>query len=609
MSLATRLVLWLISAVFSVLMGVEALARYASYHNHTYDLAMYARQAWGLAHGDSWDPIIGVHFLGTHVAVVLFPLGLLGRAFGVVPVLLITQALAFGLATLPLAHIGARRFGDAGAMTAAAAWLLYPNVTQVASYEFHPGSLGVLPLALVLNAFDRATQHPQSLRAGPALTFTFGCLALLCCRADFAILTALLGLAASWRAAPRLRTAGVLVLLSSLAYLIVQFAYLRSHYWAAKTSLDIHFAPWGGSPFGIVRALFTEPRTVFEHLTAAKRLWYVPSVVLPLALLPLLAPRFLLFTLPFVAINLISVFPTTVELYSHYLTPAVPPLIAAALEGLARLARSVPWRHLPAYGQAALIAFGLLGNWQSGGLPWSRPFATSDFRVSEVSRQAARIVQAIPADASVQAPDALLPHLIARPRLYRAPPPDQISDFVVLDISHRVRFAQREDLLRTIEEPLVRSWLTRSDYGLVAAEPNYLLFQRGVDSRTGVAARYLTGEASARTGVVLTRCLSVVSAWLDPQGLELELAVHAPCPADLALRLGVDMKPERVDLLFDGLLSPAVLRDERVLSWHALRAPERAAMERDGLRLGALRSNGAPPEAGDAISQAVPLIH
>jgi uncharacterized membrane protein len=609
MSLATRLVLWLISAVFSVLMGVEALARYATYHNHTYDLALYARQAWGLAHGDFWDPIIGVHFLGTHVAVVLFPLGLLGRAFGVVPVLLITQALAFGLATLPLAHIGARRFGDAGAMTAAAAWLLYPNVSQVASYEFHPGSLGVLPLALVLNAFDRATRHPRSLSIGPALTFSFGCLALMCCRSDFAILGVLLGGAAMWRAAPRLRIAGALVLLASLTYLIVQFAYLRPHYWAAHTSLDIHFAPWGGSPFGIVRALFTDPRAVFEHLTAAKRLWYVPSVVLPLAFLPLLAPRFLLFTLPFAAINLISVFPTTVELYSHYLTPAVPPLIAAALEGLSRLSRYVPWRLLPAYGQGALIAFALLGNWQSGGLPWSRPFVAGDFRVSEVSKQAARIVGAIPADASVQAPDALLPHLIARPRLQRAPPPDQNSDYVVLDISHRVRYAQREDLLRTIEEPRVRSWLSRSDYGLIAAEPNFLLFQRGVDPRSGIASRYLTGEPSIRTGVVLTRCLSVVSAWLDPQGLELDLAVHAPCPSDLALRLGVGMKPERVDLLFDGLLSPAVLRDERVFSWHALRPAERAAVEREGLRLGAVRSNGAPPEPGDSISQAVPLIH
>lgn len=601
MSFATRLVLWLLSAAFAALMGVQSLARYATFHNRTYDLALYARQAWGLAHGDLWDPIVGAHFLGTHVAVVLWPLGLLGKSFGVVHVLLIAQAVGFGLATLPLAQIGARRFGDVGALSAATAWLLYPNISQVASYEFHPGSLGVWPLALALDAFDRRW------RVG----FVLCCAALLACRADFALLTLVFGALAMWRerAQPEPRWPGSTVTAISIAYLGLQFLYLRPHYWAAQTSLDLHFAPWGGSPFGVVRALVHEPRLVIDHFSAPKRLAYLPSILLPLAFLPLCAPQFLLLTLPFIAINLISVFPTTVEIYSHYLTPAVPALIAAALEGLAWLSKRVQWRPLPTLGHASMVILALVSNWQSGGLPWSRAFDAAAFRVDAVSRQAAHVLQAIPSDATVQAPDALLPHLIARSRLWRAPPPDRDADVVVLDVSHRLRYAQREDLLRTIEEPLVRSWLVRSDYSLVHAEPNFLLFERGPGPRHGLGARYLTGELSERRGIVLTRCLSVLSAWLDPQGLELELSVHAPCPADLALRIGSELKPERVDLLFDGLLSPAVLRDENVYSWHALLPDERRRVSEQGLRLGALRSNGAPPELGDAVSQPVPLVH
>jgi hypothetical protein len=305
----------------------------------------------------------------------------------------------------------------------------------------------------------------------------------------------------------------------------------------------------------------------------------------------------------------VSVFPTTVEMYSHYLTPAVPALIVSALEGLAWLSARVHWRPLPAFGHASLLLFALVANWQSGGLPWSRTFDAQAFRMDASSRQAARVVQAIPEDASVQAPDALLPHVIARPRLWRAPPPDREADLVVLDVSHRLRYAQSEGLLRTIEEPLVRSWLMRSDYSLVHAEPNFLLFERGRGPREGLGERYLTGELSERKGIVLTRCLSVLSAWLDPQGLELEFSVHAPCPADLALRIGSELKPERVDLLFDGLLSPAVLRDENVYSWHALMPDERKRVSEQGLRLGAVRASGAPPELGDAVSQVVPLVH
>jgi len=619
MSVATRLVLILLSAAFSTLMGVQSLSRYASYHNRTFDLALYARQAWGLAHGDYWDPIVGAHFLGTHVAVVLYPLGLLGKSVGVVPVLLVAQALAFGLATLPLAQVGYRRFGDAGALCAGAVWLAYPNLSQVASYEFHPGSLAVLPLALALDALDRRR----------TTAFALCCFAILLCRADFALLVAMLAGTALWLSragAPPVpatwrRTAWLIGMLAA-AYLVLQFAVLRPRYWAAQTSLDLHFVRWGGSPLGFFVALFRQPQLVLDHLLEPRRLSYLPRVLWPLCLLPVLSVRWLLPALPFMAINLISTFPTTLELYSHYLTPAVPTFIVAALDGLAALrarlgeaplaqlgSRMRVWLSDKApWGMAVLIACGLLANVQSGGLPWSQGFERAAFAPDAQSAQAARVVAAIPASASVQAPDPLLPHLIARPHLYRVPPPERDADYVVLDVSHRIRYAQREDLLRTIEEPGLRYWLSRRDYGLAHAEPTYLLFQRGHDPRKGPAARYLTAQMSEDRGTPLCRCLSVLSAWLDPHGLELELSASAPCPADLALKIVIPRRPERVDLLFDGLLSPAQLRDEHVFSWHALSAEERAALRESGLALGAVRSNGAPPEPFDPVARPIDVI-
>src|SRR5262245_33890178 len=154
-SFGARFALRVSCAALALLWSIEGLSRYRTFHNRTFDLALYARQAWGLAHGDYWDPIVDCHFLGTHVALVLWPLGWLGRVFGVVPVLIVAQALALSLAALPLAQIGARRFGDRGALAAGAAWLLYPNLGHVASYEFHPGSLAMLPLAYALDALDR----------------------------------------------------------------------------------------------------------------------------------------------------------------------------------------------------------------------------------------------------------------------------------------------------------------------------------------------------------------------------------------------------------------------------------------------------------------------
>lgn len=603
MSLATRLVVLLLSAAFSSLLASQSLARFDTFHNRTYDLALYARQAWGLAHGSYWDPVVDVHFLGTHISLILAPLGFLGRYLGVVPVLLVTQALAIGLAALPLAQLGARRFGDLGALCAATAWFAYPNISQVASYEFHPGTVAVLPLACALDAMSGRR----------ALGFLGSCLAVLLCRADLALATTLLALAACSLSAgqPGFRRAAVGVLLGSLAYLALQYTVIRPNFWAARTSLDLHFARWGGSPVGMVRALFSNPELVFEHFRVAKRLMYLPMILCPLGFLPLFAPRYALGALPFVAINLISIFPTTVELYSHYLTPAVPMLIAAALEGLVVVCARIRLRGLDHYGLAALLVLSVLADVYRGNYPWSAGFDQAAFTRDAFSAQGERIVAKIPREASVQAPDALLPHLIARERVYRAPPPERDCELVVLDASHRGRYAGREDLLRTVEEPQMRSWLARRDYGLVHAEPDYLVFERGRDAREAVAARYLSGLPAAvfGYGTPLTRCLTVVSAWLDPQGLELELSVHGPCPADLALRFDMANGASRVDLLFDGLLSPAQLRDERVFSWHTLTAAERHAITAHGLSLGAVGANGAPPEYGDPVQQPIAVIH
>jgi uncharacterized membrane protein len=525
---------------------------------------------------------------------------MIGKVFGVVPVLLVAQVLAFGLTTLPLAQLAARRFGDAGALCAGAVWLAYPNISHVASYEFHPGSLGVLPLAVALNAID--TSH--------ALGLGLSCLAILLCRADFALLVLMLAIVAllTPRRSRALRRMALFAGAFAIAYLALQFAWLRPTFSSARNSYDLHFGRWGGSPFGIVRAAWNDPPLVAAHFAEPAR-WRYPLLLLwPLGFLPLCSPLLLLPALPFIAINLISTFPTSIEMYSHYLTPAVPTLVAAAFQGLAHVHRWLSTPPMASVALSGLLGLGAMANWQMSALPWAKTFPHAAFRVDARTYEATRILEQIPAGASVQAPDPLLPHLSTRSEVYRAPPPEHAVDFVVLDVSHRLRFARREDLLRTTEEPLVRRWLTRRDFGLVHAEPNYLLFARGRDPREGPAARYLAEEPVNRRGITLTRCLGVSSAWVQPQGLLLELVVDAPCPGDLALKLVFDGQPERVDLMFDGLLSPALLRDEHVFSWHALQPSERRSVREHGLSLGVIRADGAPPEPADPRSRPVVVI-
>ena len=602
MSFGTRVALRVSSAVFALLWSLEGLSRFHNFHNRTFDLALYARQAWGLVHGDFYDPLVDVPFLGSHVALVLWPLGMLGQVFGTVPVLIVAQALALALTALPIARIGARRFGDRGAWLGAGVWLLYPNIGHVASYEFHPGSIGILAIAIALDALD----------SDRALAFGVACFAMMLCRADFAMLGALLGIGAMAWTRPRpliWKQTGGFVCLASVGYLAVQFLVLKRLFPAGSSSLDLHFPQWGGSPFGVLSTLIHEPAVVRDHFLQPAKLGYVPKLLLPVALLPLLAPRWLLFAVPFVAINLLSSFPTTSEFYSHYLTPAIPAIVVAALDGLARVTTWFEALRLRQAAVVVLIACLSFASWRNGGLPWSRDFDAAAFVADAYTGEARRTLATIAPLGSVQAPDPLLPHVAERSELYRSTPPDVGARFVVLDVTHRQRYERTEDLLRTLEEPTTRTWLARRDYGLVHVENSLLTLQRGTDPRSGIAQRYLPHEHGQQSGIPLTRCLTLLSAWLDPQGLELELSAQAPCPNDLALRIGAETRPRRVDLLFDGLLSPAQLRDEYAVSWHSLTPLERERILERGLRIGALRSSGDPPELGDPVTFLVPLIH
>ncbi len=581
------LALTLVTALSTALTFALALARYRAVHQRTFDLALYARIAWGLAHGNFWSPVLDTHALGAHITPVWWPLGLLGRLFGTVETLLFVQSLCVALCVWPLARIGERRMGARGRWLAVVAFLLYPNLGHVTTYELHPGTLALLPTCWALDALDRGDLKALWLASASLLLF----------REDLMLSALLLGLA--YAGLHRDRRA--LWLSATSALLFVALFTFSARFGSTQASLDGHYGVWGGSPLGVLKVLFREPARVVDHFVAFERASYLPRVLLPLAFLSLRAPWLLLPALPTLAMCLLSAFPTAQQQYSHYLSPALPALIAAAIAGACASPRFV---------QGVFFATLLGGHFLWGGLPLSRDFDRTAFVADANSAAAERVLAQIPEQRSVQAPDPLLPHLVERPIVKRAPPPEAGTDFVVLNLSHRVRFFEQEDLLRTTEEPLARRWLSRSDHALLVYAPPYALLERGLAARSGPAIQtYFVRGAQPSALRRLTTCLSVAEVRRAAEGVALTLVAHDMCPADLALRIGVDPQPRRVDLLFDGALSPAQLRAGDVLrSTHRADAALLKRMTARGVSIGLIRQNGAPPQPGDPISVRLPLL-
>ncbi|MDH5490421.1 MAG: DUF2079 domain-containing protein, partial [Myxococcales bacterium] len=579
------------------------LSRFHAFHNETFDLAFYTRMAWGMARGEFWEPILNAHVLGLHISPVLIPLGWLGSLFGTAEVLLIAQALCAALAAWPLARFGARRLGGPGALLGAAALLAYPNLTHVTGAEAHPGTLALLPMAWLIDALDR----------GEGRALLLSSLGVLACREDLALVTMLAGLLFAFgprepwahSSLAKRRRWGLALAAGSLAYFALFVLVLQPLHAPESGSFEAHFGKWGDSLPGAVWTWCSRPDLVLAHLLEPTRASYLPTLLLPLALMPLLRARWLLLAAPALAINLLSDFPGTAKLDSHYLTTALVPLCAAGVDGMARAAIALRrWR--PAAGALPLgaVALGLLGGQAlASGAPYSLDYDPEARRFDARSEAAARIVRAVPAGVPIQAPDALLPHLAERPRLHRAPPPDRGTPWLILDISHRARFAHQESLLRTIEEPIVRTWLAREDVVLREAAPPYLLLERGGDPREGVGWAARIGREESRRGRPITGCLEVLGARRSAIGVRLELLARGPCGNDLAIRIDAEPRPSRVDLLFDGLISPAHLRSgDLLISEHAMQGPLTQ------VHVGALRSSGARPDPSDPLSIAIDVL-
>jgi uncharacterized membrane protein len=575
--------------VVAALYATLGLLRWSTFHNRTFDLAFYVRMAWGLARNDFWDPFVDAHVYGLHLSPVLVPLGLLGHVGTglIAPTAIVLQGLALAFAAWPLATLGADR--PFGRWTAIAVWCLYPNLAHVAGYEFHVGSLAVLPLSWM--AWALVTGHSRAL--------VLATVATLLCREDFALVTAMAGVAYLLRHG---RDAGAFaVTAGSVAYALWFFLVLHPAYAPAEGSMQLHFAHLGDGFLDIVTSPFTRPEALLAHLGTPTRLAYLPAVLLPLAFLPLARPWLLLPTLPTFAISLLSAWPTATDLDVHYLTPALPFLVAAALDAPLRL---------PRYGAAALLLVPtLVAHVLWGGTPLSIAFDAPSFQRRAEHAAIVELLDRVPPDASVQAPDALLPHLAERRSPYRGPPPDRNADYTLLDLGHRLRFAHSENLLRTSEEPRVRDWLARPDSEVLAYAAPYVLLRQNGDPREGLGAvRALSGRADPAAGIHLAACLRVLGAELRPPDLVLTFVAAGPCPNDLALRLGTAWRAPRVDLLFDGLLNPVHLRaGDRAVSTHRLTPREVGDIRARGLRLGVLRSSGARPHPDDPMSAAVPL--
>jgi uncharacterized membrane protein len=332
-----------ITIVYSLEMSHQAILRYDTFKATAFDLGNMDQVLWNTLHGrlfqftnqaiDWYGPPTR---LAIHFEPIILPLSLL-YAFGADPrILLVFQTLALASGSLPVFLLTRKIIPQWPLLAAlmATAYLLAPALIGINIFDFHPVALATPLLLYALLALEY--KHYA--------WFLVACVLAACTKEDVPLAIALLGILVIWKyGLPRL---GLALLIGGALWSLIAFKIIIPHFYPGVQANNFwyRYEELGSSPGAAILNLFVRPWVFFSLFFTLERLYYLLSLVRGFGFFPLLAPEWLLPTLPSLAVNLLSTDPLLYTGVYHYNATIIPFLMIAAIFGVRRfLATWLGW--------------------------------------------------------------------------------------------------------------------------------------------------------------------------------------------------------------------------------------------------------------------------
>jgi uncharacterized membrane protein len=351
---------WAVPALFAAAAAVyflQSANRHWQFASGSMDLGIFVQQHWLLSQGlVPFNTVMGMHMLADHMDWIDLLIAPLLRVAPGPEALLFVQALVVASAVFPLAALGTRLVGAYAGLTAAAAFVLAPDVHMGVMFDYNPSTIG--SALLVWAAAAIVTRGPLA-----ALGF-----ALVACAAkeNFTLYVALLGFTlplmrlASWRR-------GLTIALLALSIFALQISVIFPRYRAGGFR-HWEFEELGETPKEIAAAVIGHPVRTGELLVdnADKR----RGLLLPLlgtGYLGLAEPATLLLLLPNWGERFLSTHRTRWWGY-YYGMPAVAMACLGMLFAWRRLARAgAGGERLPVYVLTCVLIAGFFPPYRTPG--------------------------------------------------------------------------------------------------------------------------------------------------------------------------------------------------------------------------------------------------
>jgi uncharacterized membrane protein len=415
--------LWALVALQVLILSAAGAWKFRYFLYDDIDLAIFTQALSQLLHGSLWTSIRGMAWPGDHASWNLFliaPLFALARH----PLtLVVVQSAALALGAVAVHRLARREIAhDGAALALAAAWLLHPALAHMALFEFHPEALSTTAL---LFAF-------LELRRGRAVRcLAWSGLALLG-KEDVALVVFAMGLYAATLTRPaRWRLAGALAALAALALALNLLVLEPMFAGSGGAEYALMYREWGASPGEVARNVVTQPLRALSELlatpgdpfdTALKRGYWM-ELLLPLGFAPIASPLALLIALPIWLEHFLSWRYPQHAILNQYTALVLPFAAAAAVLGVARLARGRSARAAPVLAgvvlAAAVAGQVLYGPFRAQPRHWSQRVVPGPREVA-LREARERMLARVPAAGAVVASSEFLACLATRDGVHAA---------------------------------------------------------------------------------------------------------------------------------------------------------------------------------------------
>jgi uncharacterized membrane protein len=407
--------------------AVYALVRYTTYKSTTYDLVIFDQAV--RSYSEFHLPVslakgvhngFGPHFsvLGDHFSPVLMVLAPLYWIHNGPQTLLVAQAVLLAAAIPPLWIYVQRILGVTAAYCVVGVYAISWPVAGAVAFDFHETAFVPVLTAVMLERYQSGRRWQCLAMAG----------LLLLVKEDMGLLVAGFGLYLLTRRGDRRLGAGFI--LGGLAWtelatrvFIPASGGSATYYWA-------YGALGADLPHAALHVL-THPWDAVAQLgTPQVKLATMAWLLLPLLLLPLASPLTLAILPPLAARMLASSFPNWWDQRFQYNVALVIILLAASVDGAARLRR---FRIVGYWPVAALVVAAVTVPQFAFGSAFDPGF----YRHSPRARAAARAVSVVPSGVLVETADVIGPHLSGRDRVLLWDLTPRGAPWVVADVTRR----------------------------------------------------------------------------------------------------------------------------------------------------------------------------